>query len=585
MTLYFDLKEECMKDDMPSLPPEPCHYGYVLVLARGYMNLAGFESGEFSVCVFRLKEDYSSPRWVHMHSIDLRSLTFQTAFDKIGCPYTYKIEDLFSARYEYIYSIIHLIEDNEDDMAFDPMSFLGYKVICIFDGMNSKNKCFQTMTYSSESGVWKCGCSFRPTFPVDFHRSTYFKDLIYWIVSKTILRFDLKEEYMKDDTLPFPPEPCHYGYVLVPACGYMNLVGFESGEFSVCNFRLKEDYSSPRWVHMHSIDLRPLIFQTAFDRIGCPYTYRSDDLFCVRYGYVYSIINLIEDNEDDMVKTIEGNDYLLTQILIRVPLKDIITFKCVSKRWFSLITNHFFSRCLATVKQRVSDAVFIYNPTIEDKKTLPSCFPLFDPLNLHYSLAFDPMRFLGYKVICIFDGVNSKNQSFQTIIYSSESGVWKRGCSFLPTFLVDFRRATYFKDSIYWIGSKTTLRFDLKEECMKDDMPSLSPEPCHYGYILAPACDYMNLAGFESGEFSVCVFWLKEDFSSPKIGCPYTYRSDDLFSVRYEYHYSIIHLIEDNEDDMGLLIHLMDKVVVLPVSRGILKCGFTFSLFGLTPPS
>ncbi|QHO20968.1 F-box protein [Arachis hypogaea] len=188
------------------------------------------------------------------------------------------------------------------------------------------------------------------------------------------------------------------------------------------------------------------------------------------------------------------------------------------------------------------DAVFIYNPTIEDKKTLPSCFPLFDPLNLHYSLAFDPMRFLGYKVICIFDGVNSKNQSFQTIIYSSESGVWKRGCSFLPTFLVDFRRATYFKDSIYWIGSKTTLRFDLKEECMKDDMPSLSPEPCHYGYILAPACDYMNLAGFESGEFSVCVFWLKEDFSSPK--------SDDLFSVRYEYHYSIIHLIEDNEDDM-----------------------------------
>ncbi|QHO20969.1 F-box protein [Arachis hypogaea] len=251
------------------------------------------------------------------------------------------------------------------------------------------------------------------------------------------------------------------------------------------------------------------------------------------------------------------------------------------------------------------DAVFIYNPTTEDKKTFPSCFPLFDPLNLHYSLAFDPMHFLGYKVICVFYGVNSKNQCFQTIIYSSESGVWKHGCSFLPTFPVDFRRATYFKDSIYWNGSKMTLRFDLKEECMKDDMPSLSPEPCHYGYVLAPACDYMNLAGFESGEFSVCVFRLKEDYSSPRwvhkhnidlrslifqtafdrIGCPYTYRSDDLFSVRYGYLYSIIHLIEDNEDDMGLLIHLMDKVVVLPVSRGILKCGFTFSLFDLTPLS
>ncbi|QHN88120.1 F-box protein [Arachis hypogaea] len=70
------------------------------------------------------------------------------------------------------------------------------------------------------------------------------------------------------------------------------------------------------------------------------------------------------------------------------------------------------------------DAAFIYNPTTEDKKTLPSCFSWFDSLNLHYSLAFDPMRFLGYKIICIFDGVNSKNNEyFETMIYSSKSGV------------------------------------------------------------------------------------------------------------------------------------------------------------------
>ncbi|XP_057719948.1 F-box protein At5g07610-like [Arachis stenosperma] len=364
-----------------------------------------------------------------------------------------------------------------------------------------------------------------------------------------------------------------------------------------------------------------------------------------------------------LVETIEGNDYLLIQILISVPLRDIITFKCVSKWWLSLISDPFFSHYHATVKQRVfglfldlapdiglyqevkffyldkktyrssfssffsknpnlrsslttqscnglmllesEDPVFIYNPTTEDMKTLPSCFPLFDPLNLHYSLAFDPMHFLGYKAICIFYGVNSKNECFQSMIYSSKSSVWKRGCSFPPTFPVDFHRATYFKDSIYWIGSKTTRRFDLKEECMKDDMPPLPPESCHYGYLLTPVCGYMNLAGFESGEFSVCVFWLKEDYSSPRwvhmhniilrslifqaafdrIGYPYTYKCDDLFSVRYEYVYSIIHLIEDNEDDMGSLIHLLDKVVVLPVSRGILKCGFTFSLFDLTPPS
>ncbi|RYR31431.1 hypothetical protein Ahy_B01g056235 [Arachis hypogaea] len=131
----------------------------------------------------------------------------------------------------------------------------------------------------------------------------------------------------------------------------------------------------------------------------------------------------MSDNEgliSSLAETIEGNDYLLTQILIYVPLRDIIIFKCVSKRWLSLISDPFFSRCHATVKQRVpsllldlaldtgsqenlslilfiillqnpdlrsslttqscnglmllesEDAVFIYNPTTEDKKTLPS---------------------------------------------------------------------------------------------------------------------------------------------------------------------------------------------------------------------
>ncbi|RYR31433.1 hypothetical protein Ahy_B01g056237 [Arachis hypogaea] len=68
-------------------------------------------------------------------------------------------------------------------------------------------------------------------------------------------------------------------------------------------------------------------------------------------GYVNS--NMLDVLRE--AKTIEDNDYVLTQILIRVPLKDIITFKCVSKWWLSLITDPFFSRCLATVKQRVSN--------------------------------------------------------------------------------------------------------------------------------------------------------------------------------------------------------------------------------------
>ncbi|XLU31311.1 hypothetical protein S245_067377, partial [Arachis hypogaea] len=107
---------------------------------------------------------------------------------------------------------------------------------------------------------------------------------------------------------------------------------------------------------------------------------------------------------------------------------------------------------------------FIYNPTIGDKKLLPSPFPWFDKSPfVEYSLAFDPLRFLGYKLICIFHGKSLKEDCHQT-----------------------------------------------KEERVKDDLPPLPPRPQDlnvggpvyltlpelnskeayngYGYILTPTC-------------------------------------------------------------------------------------------------
>ncbi|KAL1353561.1 hypothetical protein HN51_017483 [Arachis hypogaea] len=333
------------------------------------------------------------------------------------------------------------------------------------------------------------------------------------------------------------------------------------------------------------------------------------------------------------MEAIERNDDLLTQILVRVPLRDVITFRRVSKRWLSLISAPYFRRCHTSVKvkQRVSglffdfapdsvfhqevkffyldketcpsyssssfspkipdlgssliiqscnglmllqseEAAFIYNPTTGDKKTLPSSFPSSDPSDLYYSLAFDPLLFLGYKVICIFDGLDSKDECFQTMIYSSESGGWKRGCSLPPTSHIHFDIPTYFKGSIYWNGRKTTLRFDLKEECMKNDMPRLPPKT-YYRTVLVPSSGYMNLAGFESDdELSICIFRLKEDYSSPRW---VHMHSIDLLPVivqtafdritlhEKEFFCSVIHLIEDHEDGMSLLLHVPGAVVVL----------------------
>ncbi|XP_057720384.1 F-box protein At5g07610-like [Arachis stenosperma] len=325
-------------------------------------------------------------------------------------------------------------------------------------------------------------------------------------------------------------------------------------------------------------------------------------------------------------QAIEGNDDLLTQILVRLPHKDAITFKLVSKRWRSLISSPYFRCCHATVKRRVSGLflyhitnpvnygfkffsfdtssssscfpeipdllswqilqscnglmlvhkskeMFIYNPTTADKKTLPWPFPwLLGSLFVYYALAFDPLRFFGYKLIYIFGVEFSKEVRYQIMIYSSESGVWNLcGSSFSTPFeRMDFAHGIYFKDSVYWIGSrsKMTLRFDLKEECVKDDMPPLPAEPHHYyKYVLAPACGYMNLVGFGDSELCVSVFRLKEDYSSRWVlmhnvelqFTPLVISKNG--SIRRPC--SIIYLIEDDEDEMALLVQTQDKVSAL----------------------
>ncbi|XP_025704062.1 F-box protein At5g07610-like [Arachis hypogaea] len=334
--------------------------------------------------------------------------------------------------------------------------------------------------------------------------------------------------------------------------------------------------------------------------------------------------------------------------------RDVITFKRVSKRWLSLISSPYFSRIRTTVQRTTVSGVFLnpginpvdpeltffyldkkirrfrpkipdnssrilqscnglimlfhpgkdvfmYNPTTGAKKLLPPPFPSFDESPFaFYSLAFDPLRFLGYKLIYIFE--SSKEDFYQTMIYSSESGAWKHcGSSFSAPYDMDFTHGVYFKNSIYWISinTKTTLRFDLNEECVKDDMPPLPLQPPdhnvadpsylnfmriysgldnnRYGYILAPACGYMNLVIFDY-EFCISVFQLKEDYSSSSSRSWVLMYSVDLRRTNLEtvfyvnlienysfegYEYSIIHLIEDGKNEMALLLQRPDKVITL----------------------
>ncbi|XLR44656.1 hypothetical protein S83_029316, partial [Arachis hypogaea] len=121
---------------------------------------------------------------------------------------------------------------------------------------------------------------------------------------------------------------------------------------------------------------------------------------------------------------------------------------------------------------------FIYNPSTGDKKLLPSPFPWFDKSPfVEYSLAFDPLRFLGYKLICIFHGKSLKEDCHHTM----EEYV-KVDLPPLPPGPQDLNVGGH----VYL----TSLELNSKEAYNG------------YGYILAPARGYMNLVGFD---FEFCI--------------------------------------------------------------------------------
>ncbi|XP_057760871.1 F-box protein At5g07610-like [Arachis stenosperma] len=92
------------------------------------------------------------------------------------------------------------------------------------------------------------------------------------------LRFDFKEERLRDDNMP-PLPTLDYFYIPAAACGHLNLVGFSSPERSnmIRVYQMAMDYS--RWVLLHTLDLPPMYWP-------------NDFIASVR------VLHLIQDSED-----------------------------------------------------------------------------------------------------------------------------------------------------------------------------------------------------------------------------------------------------------------------------------------------
>ncbi|XVE90265.1 hypothetical protein DITRI_Ditri20bG0065000 [Diplodiscus trichospermus] len=235
-------------------------------------------------------------------------------------------------------------------------------------------------------------------------------------------------------------------------------------------------------------------------------------------------------------ETIAYNQDLLTEILLRLPTKSLIKFKCVSKQWLSIISNPdfclshtlhhqcngFLSPTALLLKgdcftppsefsivplKHYSKVPFFYYILDSDIRILQSCNGLllcesnrpnyficnpttknfrriYCPRNSYYnslskfsvSLAFDPLKSPDYKIICIWESYREPSK-FNLDIYSSKTGFWDVS---ITTFEVDdesidLKDGVFCNGRIHWCGyGNEMLYFDVENECL-ETMPMELP--------------------------------------------------------------------------------------------------------------
>ncbi|OMO49438.1 hypothetical protein COLO4_38550 [Corchorus olitorius] len=237
-------------------------------------------------------------------------------------------------------------------------------------------------------------------------------------------------------------------------------------------------------------------------------------------------------------ETIAYNQDLLTEILIRLPTKPLIKFKCVSRQWLCIISdpdfclthtrrhhrNGFLSPTALLLKgdcytppsefaivplQHYSKVPFFHYIHDPDIKIVQSCNGLFlcesssrnrylicNPTTktfkrLHHpnnssrgavsrffvSLAFDPLKSPDYKIVYIWERYREPFK-FHLDVYSSRTNSWDLE---MITFEVDEEDSIEFHDGVFcngkihWCGyGNESLYFDVDNECL-ETMPMTLP--------------------------------------------------------------------------------------------------------------
>ncbi|KAL9409365.1 hypothetical protein AB3S75_047706 [Citrus x aurantiifolia] len=229
-------------------------------------------------------------------------------------------------------------------------------------------------------------------------------------------------------------------------------------------------------------------------------------------------------------EVIANLDDLLTEILIRLPIKSLLKFKSVSKHWLSLISNPVFCRRLSLIRKPITglfvDRIalkvnnpeydfinldsnpssppfrtltfvndsygiqilqscnglllcsgghgnyYICNPSTNQCRLLPQA-PVGGGVSgsiLGVNLAFDPSKSSYYQVVYVGACDSFLDGQLHMEIYSSETGDWRPYGGILPAPSgINFNTGVFWNGAINWeSSSEISLYFDVDQEKVKE---------------------------------------------------------------------------------------------------------------------
>ncbi|CAM8983851.1 unnamed protein product [Rhodiola kirilowii] len=241
-------------------------------------------------------------------------------------------------------------------------------------------------------------------------------------------------------------------------------------------------------------------------------------------------------------------------------------------------------------------SLYVLNPTFKCFKSIP--YPKFkspDKPHAEFTLAFDPANAPTFTLLCIwsseisFHNRRNTNQTFKIELFSSETQSWR----FLGDFT--FHRASikhlacgvFWHGAIHWLDTTTgPLCFDLKTEQPK----TIAAPPVHKADIFSTerftylgVCnnqlsmiearnlnsqflDFLQLKTYQS------IWEIKHHISLDQIGTGYPEINTisqkrgfengyDFSCFRQFYLYSVLSLVEDEEDDLAIVLAIPGKII------------------------